>query len=161
MPGGTEVKVGAIEHLEDYEQPLTVNFEVKGQIAASTGKRLIIPGDIFEANTTPAFPHEKREVAVYFEYPVAAMDAVRITYPPALSLESQPAAANLPLGQSAVYSMTSKTAPNSVTIYRNLTREEIVYLPAQYPDLRAFYTKFETKDQEPIVLKATAQSAGN
>jgi hypothetical protein len=161
LPGGTDIELDSIEHLEDYEQPLTVNFDVKGQIAASTGKRLIIPGDLFEMNATPAFPHEKRDIAVYFEYPYTAMDAVRITYPPTLSLESQPATANLPFGQTAVYTMSSKTTPNSVTMYRNLLSGEIAYPPAQYPDLRAFYTRFETKDQEPIVLKAAVQSAGN
>lgn len=154
MPNGMEVKVALIKNLDNYEQPLSVTFNVKGQIGSSTGKRLIVPADIFEVNATPAFPHEKRDIAVYFDYPAATQDAERITFPTTFSVASQPAAVNMPLGQTAVYSMNSKTTPNSVTVYRNLARGEIIYVAAQYPELRAFYNKFETKDQEPIVLTA-------
>jgi hypothetical protein len=162
MPKDMDVKVVSIEHLNDYEQPLVVNLEVKGQIASSTGKRLIIPGDLFEFNATPAFPHAKRDIAVYFEYPSSVQDAVRITFPPNLALESQPANESIPFGQSAVYSMSSKLTPNSLTVFRNLLRGEIIYTTTEYPDLRTFYNKLDTKDQEPIVLKvATTASAGN
>jgi hypothetical protein len=162
LPSGMEVKVASIEHLQDYEQPLSANFHVKGQIGSSTGKRLVVPGDIFEANTTPIFPHEKREVPVYFEYSSAMQDAVRISFPSSLSLESEPAAESLPLGKTAIYNLSSKATPTSLTMYRNLLREEIIYPPSEYPNLRAFYNKLEIKDQEPIVLKAAVQSpAGN
>ncbi len=162
MPKDMDVKVVSIEHLNDYEQPLGVNLEIKGQIASSTGKRLIIPADLFEFNETPAFPHEKRDVAVYFEYASTVQDAVRITFPPELAIESQPANDNIPFGKTAVYSMYSKPAPNSLTVFRNLLRGEIIYTTTEYPDLRTFYNKLDTKDQEPIVLKvATPASAGN
>ena len=66
LPQGMDVKVATIEKLEDYESPLTVTFNVKGPIGSSTGKRLLFAGDIFETNSKPTFPHEKREVGVYF-----------------------------------------------------------------------------------------------
>jgi hypothetical protein len=159
MPGGAEVKVASIDHLTDYEQPLTVNFTVKGQIASATGKRLIIPGDLFEMNATPSFPHDKREVPVYFEYADLLQDAVRITFPPTFTLESQPSAEKIPFAQLAMYTIDSKVTPNTITMFRNLSRSFIVSPVSEYPALRAFYTKFETKDQEPIVLKASAASA--
>jgi hypothetical protein len=34
-----------------------------------------------------------------------------------------------------------------------------LYTLQEYPDLRAFYTKLETKDQEPFVLKTTPKVA--
>lgn len=159
MPKGMDVKVGAIEHLTDYEQPLAVSFEVKGQIASSTGKRLIIQGDLFQVNSTASFPHEKREIPVYFEYPSMVQDAVRISFPPSLSIESQPVAQDLPFGHTAVYSMTTKATPTSLTTYRNLLRGDIIFPASQYPDFRAFYNKLETKDQEPLVLKTAAPAA--
>ena len=39
----------------------------KGPLGSSTGKRVLLPGDIFDANAKPTFPHEKREIAVYFD----------------------------------------------------------------------------------------------
>ncbi|HEV2618769.1 MAG TPA: DUF3857 domain-containing protein [Acidobacteriaceae bacterium] len=156
MPGGMEVKVASIEHLDEYEEPLTVNFSVKGPIGSATGKRLIIPGDLFEANAKPSFPHEKRTVPVYFEYASNMQDAVRITFPSSFSVESKPVDENIPFAQLASYDMDSKTTSNSITIYRNLARGFILSPVSEYADLRAFYGKFETKDQEPIVLKAGA-----
>jgi Domain of Unknown Function with PDB structure (DUF3857)/Transglutaminase-like superfamily len=162
MPKDMDVKVGSIEHLTDYEQPLTVNYEVKGQIASSTGKRLIIQGDLFQGNSTASFPHQKREIPVYFEYPSMVQDAVRISFPPSLSIESQPVAQELPFAHTAVYSISTKATPTSLTTFRNLLRADIVFPASEYTDFRAFYNKFETKDQEPLVLKAVAPaSAGN
>ncbi len=91
MPQGVEVKVTSIDKLEDYEQPLVAKLEVKGTLGSSTGKRRLIPGDIFEANSKPSFPHEKRDIAVYFHYPHMVQDAVRVKFPPTYALESLPA----------------------------------------------------------------------
>jgi hypothetical protein len=162
LPKDTDVKIVAIDHLTDYEQPLVVHAQIKGQIGSGAGKRLLVPGDIFEFNATPEFPHAKRDIAVYFEYPTSLQDAVRVTYPPTLAVESQPASESLPFGQTALYVMNTKAAPNSVTVYRNLLRGEIIYTTQEYPDLRTFYNKLATKDQEPIIFKLAAQApAGN
>jgi hypothetical protein len=161
MPNGMDVKIASIEHLEDYEQPLTVNYDVKGGIASLTGKRLLIPGDIFEANARPTFPHEKRETAVYFEYPHVVQDAVRVNFPASLAVESIPVSEKVPLKQLAFYTLTTESAPTSFTTRRSFELGSMIFTLEEYPELRAFYNKFETKDQESAVLKAAATSAGN
>ncbi len=47
----------------------------------------------------------------------------------------------------------------SITARRNFELGSIYYTPDEYPQLRDFYNKFETKDQEPAVLKAAAPAA--
>jgi hypothetical protein len=160
LPGGMEVKVKSIEKLEEYEEPLVVKFDVKGQIASSTGKRLLVPSDIFEVNTKPAFPHEKRTLPVYFDYASSVLDAVRVTFPASLGIESLPASDQVPFQKIAVYALKTESTPTSVTMHRNLLVGDIIFDLNQFSDLRAFYNKFETKDQEPFVLKA-ATPAGN
>jgi hypothetical protein len=81
LPAAMDVKVASIDKLDEYEQPLVVTFNVTGPIGSATGKRLLITSDIFESNAKPTFPHEKRQVAVYFSYPSLTVDAVRIAYP--------------------------------------------------------------------------------
>jgi len=159
LPGGMEVKVASIDKLTSYEEPLTVQFNVKGPIGAPTGKRLLIPGDIFVANEKPSFPHENREIPVYFEYNHMVQDAVRVLLPASLKIESLPTADKQQFRQSALYNLTTESTPNSVTVRRNLALAEILFMPQEYPELRAFYSKFETKDQENIVLTA-APAAG-
>jgi hypothetical protein len=162
MPNGMEVKVDSIENLDDYEKPFTVSYNVKGPIGSATGKRLLLPGDIFESNARPTFPHEKRETAIFFDYPRIVQDAARINFPAGFTFESAPATEQLPFQKFAAYALKSDTGPTSVTIQRELDLGNIFFKLEEYPDLRAFYNKIETKDQEPIVLKVpTAAPAGD
>jgi hypothetical protein len=162
MPGGMDVKVASIENLDAYEQPLVVHYEIKGGIASSTGKRLLVPSDIFESNAKPTFPHEKRETPVFFEYGHLVQDVVRVKFSASLGLESMPTSEKVPLETFAFYSLTTESTPTSVTTRRDFELSNLVYLNSEYPQLRAFYNKLETKDQEPVVLKAaTPASAGN
>ncbi len=161
LPHGMDVKLALIEKLEDYEQPLSVNFNVKGPIGSSTGKRLLITGDIFETNTKPTFPHEKREVGIYFHYPYIAQDAVRINFPSTLKVESLPTADQQRFQSFAAYTLKTESTPTSVTFRRDYSLGEIMFLAKEYPDLRAFYNKFETKDQESVVLTSTPATAAS
>ena len=49
---------------------------------------------------------------------------------------------------------------NDISVFhQDFVVGNIVYAVTDYPALRAFYAKFETKDQESAVLKAAAPSA--
>jgi hypothetical protein len=162
LPGGMDVKVLGIDHTAEYEQPLVARYEIKGAIGSPTGKRLLIPGDIFVANAKPTFPHEKREVAIQFDYPHSVVDAVRINLPPSLGIESIPTSEQIPMQTFAVYVLKTESTPTSVTVRRELDLGNIVYKLDEFPSLRAFYNKLESKDQEPTILKVAASSpAGN
>jgi Domain of Unknown Function with PDB structure (DUF3857)/Transglutaminase-like superfamily len=159
VPSGLELKVKSIDKLEDYEQPLVLNLEVKGGLGSSTGKRILLPGDIFEANSKPAFPHEKREMAVYFEYAAVTQDAVRIKFPETLKVESLPASDKSMFEKTIAYSLLSESTPTSFTVRRNYTRGDILFPVEQYPSLRSFYSKMESKDQESVVLTSAPVQA--
>jgi hypothetical protein len=152
MPAGIELKVASIDKLEDYEQPLVANIEVKGTLGSSTGKRVLLPGDIFEANAKPSFPHQKRDIPVYFQYPHVTQDAVRIHFPQTLSVESLPASDKTAFEKSIAYDLSSESAAGSFTVRRTYVLGGIVFLPPQYVNFRTFYSKMETKDQESVVL---------
>jgi Transglutaminase-like superfamily len=152
LPQGMDVKVATIEKLDDYESPLAVTFNVKGPIGSATGKRLLFTGDIFETNSRPTFSHEKRESSIYFHYSYLNQDAVRVNFPPVFSVESLPTTITQKFKTYALYGMTAEATPTSVTIRRNYTLAEILFVPTEYTDLRAFYNDFETKDQQSVVL---------
>ena len=162
LPGGMDIKVTTLENLENYEQPLTANFEVKGAIGSPTGKRLLIPSDVFQSNEKPTFPHEKRQSPVFFEYANVVQDGVRINLPSSFSVESLPAGAQIPFKTFAVYALKTESTPTNVTVRREMDLGNPFYKTEEYTDLRAFYSQLETKDQEPLVLKAAASApAGN
>jgi hypothetical protein len=166
MPHGVEVKVTSIDKLEDYEQPLVAKIEVKGTLGSSTGKRLLLPGDIFEANSKPSFPHEKRDIAVYFEYPHMVQDAVRVKFPATFTVESLPAADKTAFKQAIGYNISTESTPTSFTVHRNYVLGGILFSTESYPEVRSFFSKMENKDQETVVLTnapaaAKATPAGN
>ena len=156
LPHSLEITVASIDKLNDFDQPLSVTFNVKGNPGSATGKRLLLPADLFEANATPTFPHEKREVGVYLQYGRIVQDAVRINFPPTFTVESAPASAKLQFGTFAAYSISEQGAPTSITTRRDYVLGNIIYLPTEYSDLRHFYSGMEAKDQESYVLRVAA-----
>jgi hypothetical protein len=155
LPSGTTVEVLAIDNVAEYTQPFRVKIHIEGPIATSAGKRILIPADIFEVNEKPAFPSPKRETPIDFLYPSLEAHAIRYTLPQTLKVESAPDPETATMAKTAVF--TSKTAqtPTSITTYRNLAFVQSYVLPKDYTDLRAFYQKLETKDQETIILTRT------
>jgi hypothetical protein len=164
VPKSLEVKVDTIEHLQDYEQPLAVNYEVHGRLGTATGKRLILPSDLFEAGSSATFSDEKRVQAVYFHYPHYMEDALRINLPARYSVEAVPATAKFGLPQKEIYSFSVVGDPGGFTTRRAHAVNELFVLPKDYDGLRKYYTQFERKDQESVVLKvmpAAAAATGN
>jgi transglutaminase-like putative cysteine protease len=159
LANGMEIKVVGYQNADDYEQPFIVSYEVKGRIGSSTGKRLLVPSDIFEANSRPTFAHERREALIWFEYANTVLDGVQVTYPRNMAVESVPVSEQLQLQKFAVYALKTDSTPSRFTVHREFDLGTILYKVEEYPDLRAFYGKFETKDQEPVVLKIVAPSA--
>ncbi len=161
LPKTLEVNVTSIENLADYVKPLAAHFEVKGTLGTVTGKRMILPADVFAAENVPTFPHEKRELPVYFEYPQTVADAMKLNFPASMSVEAVPEVTKELFQKSAQFDMAAVTAGNSVTVRRNYVANLIVVEVKDYNDLRAFYAKIESKDKDSIVLKMPTESASN
>jgi hypothetical protein len=162
LPKSLEVKVKSIGNLTDYEKPLEVKLSATGTVGTPTGKRLVVPVDLFLVADRVSFPGEKRELPVYFHYPEMVQDALRINLPPTMAVEAVPAASKLGIDGQAIYSMETTSAPANVTIRRRFLFNPLVVPAKDYTTLRNFYSQFQAKDQESIVLKqgtAVAASA--
>jgi len=85
-------------------------------------------------------------------------DAIRVNFPAGVRVESLPTGEKQQLQTFALYTMSTESTPTSVTIRRNYTLGEIIFMPKEYPELRTFYGKMETKDQESVVLTAAPVS---
>jgi len=148
-----------IKNIEDYEKPLLVNYEVKGSIGTPTGKRLVLPVELFAAESRAAFPHDKRELPVYFEYPVSMQDAIRIRLPKSLAIEASPASSKFDFKGNAMYSLNVAPAADNITVRRNFASAAVVVPTANYQELRTFYSQFEAKDKDSVVLKVAPVEA--
>jgi hypothetical protein len=153
LPKSLEVKVTDIKNLDDYEKPLAVSYEVKGSMGTPTGKRLVMPVDLFTAGATATFPQEKRELAVYFEYAEMVQDALRVNFPKGFAVEATPAEGKFTMPQKAAYDITTTSTPTSFTTRRQFVLGDFLIPSSDYSTLRGFYSQFEAKDQESVVLK--------
>lgn len=159
LPEGMEVEVSSIQGLEDYEKPLAVSYSVKGTLGTMAGKRMVLPVDLFTSKDTATFSHEKRELPVYFDYPEIVMDAQRINFPKTWSIEAVPGNSKLNMTKLALYSIDVTQTPANYTTRRTYAFGDILVPKEQYPDLRGFYSQFEAKDKDSIVLKPVTSSA--
>ena len=137
-----------------------MQLDVKGQIASSTGKRLLVPTISLRSTPSPRSRTKSAKLPVYFEYASSVTGCDARHFPG----QSRPGIASgrrtsCRSRRSAIYAINAESTPTSVTVHRNLLLGDIVFTLDQFPDLRAFYGKFETKDQEPVVLKAVGTAA--
>lgn len=158
LPKTLDVKLSSITYLKEYDRPLEVVFDVTGRIGTHTGKRLVIPVDLFTVNDHATFPQEKRDMAVYFHYPQVDQDALRINFPATMQLEGVPADHKDAMTGLSQFTRTAESGPTFVTVRRMYAFGGILVPKEEYPALRKYYSSFEAKDQESIVLKMATPS---
>jgi hypothetical protein len=115
-----------------------------------------VPADLFLAGSHASFPHEKRDLAVYFSYPQQILDALRVNLPSGFAIEAAPSAAKFGMPGRAIYALSVASEPTTFTTKRTYAFNDVLVLPNEYPQLRSFYSQFETNDQQSIILKSTA-----
>jgi hypothetical protein len=74
-------------------------------------------------------------------------------------VEATPDAGKFTIPQRAVYNLTVESTPTSFTTRRTYVLGDILFNKTEYPMLRTFYSQFEAKDQESVVLKVLPSSA--
>jgi len=159
VPKSLEVKVNQIEHLNEYEQPLVVEYGVSGTLGTAMGKRLLLPSDLFEAGSSAIFPDTKRVEPVYFHYSQTTQDAMRLNVPAGIGVEAVPTQTNLTLAGEEVYNFVATQDAKGFTARRDHVQNELIVMPKDYDGLRKYYAQLESKDQEGVVLKMAPATA--
>lgn len=160
LPAGSEVEVTSLQNISNGELPLKVDARVSGHVGKAVGSRVMLPTVLFEGNSGPKFPHDRRDLGVYFPYAEMVQDAVRYTLPAGWSVESAPTQEVTKLKNIAAHSLTSQQTPNTITVRRDFIMGEIYFPHEDYGELRKFYGDFEAKDHSNVILKRNATSAG-
>jgi hypothetical protein len=81
--------------------------------------------------------------------------------PDTFTVESAPAAQSIPWTGHAAFQVKTATDKNTLQMGRSLARAFAVLDPKEYGDLRDFYRKVETADQQQVVLTVAKGSSGN
>jgi hypothetical protein len=154
LPAAANVKMADSKGWDATDEPLTAQFSVEIPAFASVaGKRLLTPAYLFQAKQKDAFKHAERKYPVYFPYAFAEMDNVSIKLPAGYTLESVPQLQQADLPYARYENFCQLDGAQLVT-RRNLLFNGIYFDLNKYAELKEFFSKVQTGDEEQAVLRA-------
>lgn len=160
VPDGVTADFDHFLGLESFHSELMGTVKISGNLATGTGKRFFLPAMFFESHARhPFVAEDKREAPVDMEYGSIVKDEVTYALPEGFAVESAPSDASVPWAGHAVFQVKTATNKNEVTVTRTLARGFTMLAPKEYPDLRDYYQKIATADQQQLVLTAAPDSA--
>lgn len=161
FPEGVEGHIDHFLGLDDPATNLIATVKAQGVLGSATSKRLLLPGFFFEAGGhRPFVDQEKRLEAVDMHFGDRITDQVVYHLPAGVTVEGSPQENKIPWSSQAVLNTKVLSEPGKVTIYRSLARGFTFLKPDSYQDLRAFYQKVATSDQQQLVLSVNPTQKG-
>jgi len=154
LPKGTSVELKSTPNWESSEASLSAEFTVKVQdFATATGRRLLLPLAIFQANEKYPFQSSKRVHPIYFRYPFQELDTITVTLPKGYQVESLPAprSKEFPFCR---YDIARRSQDGTLRLERRLVMDGHFFPVEAYSALRTFYDSVRAGDEEQVVLKA-------
>jgi hypothetical protein len=122
----------------------------------------MLPGFFFESRGShPFVDEEKRQIIVDMHYAEKVTDEVVYHLPAGLTGEGAPQDGKILWPDHAILVAKSVTAPGQVTITRQFARSFTFAKADEYQDLRGFYQKVASSDQQQLVLTTAAAVKGN
>ena len=159
LSNGASAKLAKSEGWETSDGPLTATFTVTVPSYASiAGKRLLVPGYLFQARQMDAFKHVDRKFPVYFPYAFGEVDRVNINVPGGYTLENVPPQQTDRLAYAAYQNVAQFDGKQLVT-QRILQVNGIFFRVEQYPEIKTFFGKVQAGDEQQAVLTGGSASA--
>lgn len=153
VPDGVTAEFDHFLGLDDYHTQLMGIVKISGNLGTQTGKRMFVPAMFFESHAKhPFVAVEKRESPVDMEYGDMVKDEVTYQLPEGFAVESAPLDASVPWTGHAGFAVKTATGKNQITVTRSLLRGFTFLDPKEYPQLREYYQKIATADQQQLVL---------
>lgn len=155
LPPGSTVEVANIKNMENSDDKLSVELHVKAQnLGTSTGRRLLLPAGVFQANEKNPFQAEKRVHPIYFDYPYQEIDDVVVHLPKDYPVESLPR--SFTVGQGPLtYEIGLEVRSDGLHMRRRLMVDAFTFGVGAYPEVRQFFREVKAGDEEQVVLKKT------
>jgi hypothetical protein len=158
LPADAQISMTKAPDWNAPDAPLVVEYKVSSPMLMSAGKRVLLPVSVFEYNRPPMFPHSDRVHPVYFEYPSATVDDVKITLPEGLQVEDLPVSVSAKLDY-ALYKADRKQEKNVISSTRSLAISTFVIGTSDYKAVKGFYDKVKEYDDQQVLLKRASNAA--
>lgn len=162
VPAGIDAHVDHFLGLDQPESFLMAVVKAQGSMGSAMGHRMLLPSFFFASRgSEPFVKEEKRQAAVDMHYAEAIVEQVTYHLPAGFTVEGTPQDTDVPWHGHAVYVVKTKPSPGQLVVARELLRGFDMAKPEEYQDLRGFYQKVATADQQQIVLTRPPAPQGN
>lgn len=158
LPGESEVTLVGAPNWTDTEARLSAEFKISSPLALGAGKRWLIPVHIFQVNGKPVFPASDRVNPIYLWYPTREADEVIITLPATLEIESLPPNDSAKLEYATYKTLQTQDSPHTIMARRELIMAGMAFPASSYKDLKDFYDKVKTGDDQQLIAKGAAHA---
>lgn len=153
LPAGATVEITTPGHWEDSDDLLSIECHIKvPSFVYFQGRRAFFPAAVFNADRPAFLVHANRVHDIYFPYPYQVADNLTIELPPGFEAEALPASrkqnTNVASFENGVLHAAGK-----VEFTRRLAIEGIYFLSHRYPEVKAFFEKVRSSDDEKIVVR--------
>jgi hypothetical protein len=153
LPSGAKIHLISVEGWQASETPLIATFAVElPSYAVVAGKRLLAPAYLFQSKEMDSFQRAERSYPVYFPYAFGEVDTVSIKVPAGETIESIPAQQSSSLSYATYVNYTEFDGAQLVT-HRVLEMNGIFFRVETYPELRDFFLKVQSGDEQRAVLR--------
>ncbi|MDR3799902.1 MAG: DUF3857 and transglutaminase domain-containing protein [Terracidiphilus sp.] len=162
VPDGARAEIDHFLAMDDYNSVLMAIVNVSGNLGSAAGKHFFLPGLFFESHAKhPFVAQEKRATPIDVEYPRMEKDDVVYTVPPGFKVESAPQTDDVSWPGFAILRINSVSTGKTVEVVRIFARNFAILDAKVYNDVRNFYLKQATADQQQIVLTRAEVAKGN
>lgn len=159
LPQGAVVKLKDAQPWQAGTEPLEAHFTIRVPSYASfAGKRLLVPDCLFGTAQKDAFSHNNRMYPVYFRYAFAEIDDISIKVPSGFTMENLPQQQDVSLPY-ARYQNITKLDGQQMGTHRVLALGQNFFPLEKYQDLKNFFSKVESGDEQQAVLQEGTVSA--
>jgi Domain of Unknown Function with PDB structure (DUF3857)/Transglutaminase-like superfamily len=154
LPSGATIKLTSAEGWQGSEEALIATFSVElPSYAVTAGKRLLAPAYLFQSKELEAFQHAERKYPVYFPYAFGEADTVSIKVPAGQTIESVPPQQSNNLSYASYLNATEFDGTQLLT-HRVLQLNGIFFRVETYPQVRDFFLKVQSGDEQRAVLRS-------
>lgn len=155
-----EISDISIENVEDASKPVVVKYKIRvPNYAQKTGKRLFLQPGFFEYGENPLFSSANRKYDIYFRYPWAEQDEIKIELPKGFNLDNADSPASVADPQK-IGSLNVKIRIDQTSNVLEYERKfhfgnggSILFPAAVYQPLKSLFDEFNKSDTHTITLK--------
>lgn len=158
LPADSDATLTNTPDWDATEPHLAAEFKISTPLAIGSGKRVVVPVHLFQVNDKPRFSASDRTNSIYFDYLWREIDEVHVTFPADLEVESLPASDSVRLDYALYKTNFKQENPHAVTAVRDLTIGGLAFPPDMYKEIKGFFDKVKTGDDQPVLAKAAAHA---